>query len=310
MYKPTKYISAGIRYLTNSDYRFIIDSARGKYNDMPDREYLQRRFRAELGRNLNLDSPQTFNEKLQWLKLYNRKPEYTVMVDKYKVREYIAQTLGEEYLIPLLGVWDDPDEIDFDALPDQFVLKCNHNSGSGMCICKNKSKLDIPKVKEELRKGLKENYYIRHREWPYKDVPRKIIAEKYMVDASGDLKDYKFYCFDGAMKFLMINSDRNSDKPTKADYFDRDFNWLDFTWGYSHAEVHPEKPEQFEKMVAIAEKLSKGLPHIRVDLYECNGQIYFGELTFFDGSGFDKIEPLEWDYKIGRMLKLPMSLKQ
>ena len=310
MYRPTKYISAGIRYLTNSDYRFIIDSARGKYNDMPDREYLQRRFRAELGRSLNLDSPQTFNEKLQWLKLYNRKPEYTVMVDKYKVREYIAQTLGEEYLIPLLGVWDDPDEIDFDALPDQFVLKCNHNSGSGMCICKNKSKLDIPKVKEELRKGLKENYYIRHREWPYKDVPRKIIAEKYMVDASGDLKDYKFYCFDGAMKFLMINSDRNSDKPTKADYFDRDFNWLDFTWGYSHAEVHPEKPEQFEKMVAIAEKLSKGLPHIRVDLYECNGQIYFGELTFFDGSGFDKIEPLEWDYKIGRMLKLPMSLKQ
>lgn len=310
MYKPTKYISAGIRYLTNSDYRFKIDSARGKYNDMPDREYLQRRFRAELGKSLDLDNPQTFNEKLQWLKLYNRKPEYTMMVDKYKVREYIAQELGEEYLIPLLGVWNDPDEIDFDALPDQFVLKCNHNSGSGMCICKDKSKLNIPKVKAELRKGLKENYYIRHREWPYKDVPRKIIAEKYMVDASGDLKDYKFYCFDGAMKFVMINSDRNTDKPTRADYFDRDFNWLDFTWGYSHAEVRPEKPEQFEKMVAIAEKLSKGLPHIRVDLYECNGQIYFGELTFFDGSGFDKIEPLEWDYKIGKMLKIPTSLKQ
>lgn len=310
MYKLTKYISAGIRYLTNSDYKFKIDSARGKYNDMPDREYLERRFRAELGKSLDLDNPRTINEKLQWLKLYNRKPEYTMMVDKYKVREYIARTLGEEYLIPLLGVWDDPDEIDFDALPNQFVLKCNHNSGLGMCICKDKSKLDISKVKAELRKGLKENYYIRHREWPYKDVPKKIIAEKYMVDDSGDLKDYKFYCFDGAMKFLMINADRNSNKPTKADYFDRDFNWLDFTWGYSHAEVHPEKPEQFEKMVAIAENLSKGLPHIRVDLYECNGQIYFGELTFFDGAGFDKIEPLEWDYKIGKMLKLPTSLKQ
>lgn len=305
MIKIKKYCKAAFKYMVNADYRFKIDSARGKYNDMPDREYLQRRFQAELGKSLDLDNPQTFNEKLQWLKLYNRKPEYTMMVDKYKVREYIAQTLGEEYLIPLLGVWDDPDEIDFDALPDQFVLKCNHNSGLGMCICKDKSKLDISKVRAELRKGLKENYYIRHREWPYKDVPRKIIAEKYMEDASGELRDYKFYCFNGVMKFVMINSDRNTDKPTRADYFDCDFNWLDFTWGYSHAEVHPQKPEQFEKMVAIAERLSKGLPHIRVDLYDCNGKIYFGELTFFDGSGFYKIEPLEWDYKIGEMLKLP-----
>lgn len=305
MIKIKKYCMAAFKYMVNADYRFKIDSGRGKYNDMPDREYLQRRFQAEFGKSLNLDSPQTFNEKLQWLKLYNRKPEYTVMVDKYKVREYIAQMIGEEYLIPLLGVWDDPDEIDFDALPNQFVLKCNHNSGTGMCICKDKSKLNIEKVKKELRKGLKEDYYLKFREWPYKDVPRKIIAEKYMEDASGELRDYKFYCFNGVMKFVMINSDRNTDKPTRADYFDRDFNWLDFTWGYSHAEVHPQKPEQFEKMVAIAERLSKGLPHIRVDLYDCNGKIYFGELTFFDGSGFDKIEPLEWDYKIGEMLKLP-----
>ena len=227
------------------------------------------------------------------------------MVDKYKVLDYIARMLGEEYLIPLLGVWDDPEDIDFNALLNQFVLKCNHNSGLGMCLCKDKSKLDITQVKEELRKGLKQDYYLTGREWPYKDVPRKIIAEKYMEDASGDLKDYKFYCFDGVMKFVMINSDRNSDKPTRADYFDRDFNWMDFTWGYSHAEIHPEKPEQFEKMVAIAEKLAKGLPHIRVDLYDCNGKIYFGELTFFDGSGFDKIEPIEWDYKIGDRLHLP-----
>lgn len=305
MIKIKKYCRAAFKYMVNADYRFKIDSSRGKYNDMPDREYLQRRFQAELGKSLDLDNPQTFNEKLQWLKLYNRKPEYTMMVDKYKVREYIAQELGEEYLIPLLGVWDDPDEIDFDALPNQFVLKCNHNSGTGMCICKDKSKLNIEKVKKELRKGLKEDYYLKFREWPYKDVPRKIIAEKYMEDASGELRDYKFYCFNGVMKFVMINSDRNTDKPTRADYFDRDFNWLDFTWGYSHAEVHPQKPEQFEKMVAIAEQLSKGLPHIRVDLYDCNGKIYFGELTFFDGSGFDKIEPLEWDYKIGEMLKLP-----
>lgn len=272
---------------------------------MSDALYLRMRFKLSSGRPLNLTEPKTLNEKIQWLKLYNRKPEYTVMVDKYKVREYIAQVIGKEYLIPLLGVWEKPEDINFDILPNQFVLKCNHNSGLGMCICKDKSKLDISKVKEELRKGLQQNYYLSSREWPYKDVPRKIIAEKYMKDASGDLKDYKFYCFNGVMKFVMINSDRNTSKPTRADYFDRDFNWLDFTWGYSHAEVHPQKPEQFEKMVAIAEKLAKGMPHIRVDLYDCNGKIYFGELTFFDGSGFDKIEPMEWEYKIGAMLELP-----
>lgn len=277
----------------------------GFYDKMPDEKYLKKKFEIVMQKELDLENPKTFNEKLQWLKLYNRNPEYTIMVDKYKVRQYVEKIIGAEYLIPLLGVWDDPDEIDFDALPDQFVLKCNHNSGLGMCICKDKSKLDISKVKSDLRKGLKQDYYLTGREWPYKDVHRKIIAEKYVVDASGDLKDYKFYCFDGAMKFVMINSDRNTDKPTRADYFDQDFNWLDFTWGYSHAEVRPEKPEQFEKMVAIAEKLSKGLPHIRVDLYDCKGQIYFGELTFFDGSGFDKIEPIEWDYRIGKMLKLP-----
>lgn len=304
-----RYIRMVKQFVLDPKVRFGYLTRAGFYNHMSDEEYLSRKYQLYFGQKLDLQNPPTFNEKLQWLKLYNRKPEYTVMVDKYKVREYIAQELGEEYLIPLLGVWDNPDEIDFDALPNQFVLKCNHNSGLGMCICKDKSELDISKVKVELRKGLKQDYYLTGREWPYKDVPRKIIAEKYMEDVSGDLKDYKFYCFNGEMKFVMINSDRNTSRPTRADYFDRDFNWLDFTWGYSHAEVHPKKPEQFEKMVAIVEKLAKGLPHIRVDLYDCNGKIYFGELTFFDGSGFDKIEPLEWDYKIGKLLKLPTSLK-
>ena len=303
-----KYIRLIKKFCTNKTILFSYLTKLGIFNGLPDEQYLKLKYKNVFGRELDLENPKTFNEKLQWLKLHNRKPEYTVMVDKYKVREYIAQMLGEEYLIPLLGVWDDPEDIDFSALPNQFVLKCNHNSGLGMCICKDKSKLDVPKVKNELRKGLQQNYYLSNREWPYKDVHRKIIAEKYMEDASGDLKDYKFYCFNGVMKFVMINSDRNTDKPTRADYFDRDFNWLDFTWGYSHAEVKPQKPEQFEKMVAIAEKLAAGLPHIRVDLYDCNGKIYFGELTFFDGSGFDKIEPLEWDYKIGEYIVLPEKL--
>ena len=170
------------KFITNPQIRFSYLNVLGFYSKTPDDVFLKKAFRVNMHQELNLDNPQTFNEKLQWLKLYNRKPEYTMMVDKYKVREYVADTLGEEYLIPLLGVWDDPDEIDFDALPNQFVLKCNHNSGLGMCICKDKSKLDIEKVKKELKKGLKQDYYLTGREWPYKDVPRKIVCEKFMTN--------------------------------------------------------------------------------------------------------------------------------
>lgn len=273
---------------------------------MPDATFLKLAYKSRMGKKLNLQNPQTFNEKLQWLKLYDRKPEYTMMVDKYKVRDYIAEKLGEEYLIPLLGVWDDPNEIVFDALPSQFVLKCNHNSGLGMCICKDKSKLDIKKVKEELRKGLKQDYYLTGREWPYKDVPRKIICEKYMVDESGyELKDYKFYCLNGKVRLVMINSDRMSNEKTKADYFDEDFTHLDFTWGYENAKVTSQKPNNFEYMKELAEKLANGIPQVRVDFYQTPAGIFFGELTFFDGSGFDRFCPEEWDYKIGSLVKLP-----
>ena len=277
---------------------------------LPDKQYLCLMYWAMLHKKLDLKNPKTFNEKIQWLKINDRKPEYTVMVDKYAAKQYVADRIGEQYIIPTLGVWESFDDIDFESLPNQFVLKCTHDSG-GLVVCKDKSKLDKAAAKEKIEKSLKRNYYWSGREWPYKNVPPRIIAEKYMSDSqetNGEelsLKDYKFYCFDGTMKFVMINSDRNSNKPTKADYFDRDFNWLDFTWGYGHAEVRPEKPDKFKEMVSIAEKLSKRLPHIRVDLYECNGQIYFGELTFYDGSGFDEISPVEWDYKIGDYIKLP-----
>lgn len=292
----------------NSEARFSFLNSLGCYNELPDEKFLKKAFKIHMNQELDLDDPKTINEKIQWLKLYNRKPEYTMMVDKYKVRNYVAETIGEEYLIPLLGVWDSPEEIDFDALPDQFVLKCNHNSGLGMCICKDKSKLDIPKVKAELRKGLKQDYYLSGREWPYKNVPRKIICEKFMSDGTGeDLKDYKFYCFNGKVKMVGIYSDRNRPCPTKADYFDENFQWLDLTWGYPHAEVKLEKPEEFQKMIEIAEKFAKTLPMIRVDLYLCGKRIYFGELTFFDGSGFDHIEPMEWDYKLGEYCVLPKN---
>lgn len=275
-------------------------------NWLPDKIFLKAAFLARFGRKLDLNNPKTFNEKMQWMKLYNRKPEYTMMVDKYKVRNYIAEQLGEEYLIPLLGVWDNPDEIDFDTLPNQFVLKCNHNSGLGMCICKDKSKLDIQSVKEELRKGLAQDYYLTGREWPYKNVPRKIICEKYMTDETkGDLKDYKFYCFNGKVKMLGIYSDRNKKCPTKADYFDENYQWIDMIWGYDRAEKKPEKPAKFMEMIEVSEKLSTGLTAVRVDLYQCGEKIYFGEMTFFDGSGFEAIEPIEWDYEMGSWIKLP-----
>lgn len=291
-------------------YTRIFDALnyRKMLNWLPDKVFLEAAFRARFGRKLNLNNPETFNEKLQWLKLYNRKPEYTKMVDKYLVRDYVKEKIGEEYLIPLLGVWDDPEKIDFDELPMQFVLKCNHNSGLGMCICKDKNSLDINKVKEELKKGINQNYYLTSRECPYKDVPRRIIAEKYMVDESGyELKDYKFYCFDGKVKLVMINSDRMSSEKTKANYFDENYQPLDFVWGYENAEIPPQKPEKFEEMKYLAEKLSEGISHVRIDFYQTPSGIYFGEITFFDGSGFDAIEPIEWDYKIGSWIKLPLD---
>ena len=303
--KINKLFKAGIRYVLDKNYRFVINAGYGKYDNMDDKEFLIKKFQACMGRELNIQNPKTYNEKLQWLKLYNRRPEYVDMVDKLKVREYVKNVLGEEYLIPLIGVWNNQDEIDFNKLPNQFVIKCNHNSGTGMYICTDKSKMNVSSVKEGLKKGLSQNYYLKGREWTYKDVSRKIIAEKFMVDdVDKELKDYKFYCFNGKVEIIMINSDRNSENPTKADYFDRSFNWLDFIWGYEHASTKPEKPENFELMVNIAEKLSEGIPHVRVDLYNCNGKIYFGELTFFDGSGFDKIEPIEWDYKLGNLIDI------
>ena len=294
------------KYLSNQAFRIRVNSKLGFYNNMDDKKYIEKLFKASMEYPLDLYNPKTFNEKLQWLKLYNRKPEYTTMVDKYKVRDYIAEKIGEEYLIPIIGAWDDPNDIYFDSVPNQFVLKCNHTSGLGMCICKDKSKLDINNVKKELQKGLEQDYYLTGREWPYKNVPRKIIAEKYMEQENGDgLRDYKFYCFAGVPKVVGIYQDRNTYKETTGDFFDMDFNWLDFTFNMPNAKVKPYKPSHFEEMIRIAEILSEGIPHVRVDLYLSNDKIYFGELTFFDGSGFDKIEPIGWDYKLGSWIKLP-----
>ena len=280
----------------------------------PDKPYLQLMYWLNLGKKLNLKNPVTFNEKLQWLKLYNRKPEYTIMVDKIKAKEYVAGIIGEEHIIPNLGVWDDPDDIDFDALPNQFVLKCNHNSGTGMCICRDKSKLDIKKVKAELRKGLKENYFMKWREWPYKNVPRKVLAEKFMVDDEQyakalnkseieDLNDYKIFCFNGEPKVLFVASDRS--KKVCFDYYDMNLHHLELKQGGENFNGEVKLPKQFEEMKDLAAKISKGIPHVRTDFYEIDGKVYFGELTFFDSTGMAKFSPEEWDEKLGKLIVLP-----
>lgn len=303
-------LGKGIKFLTDRDYRFNYLSAKGKFNTMPDREYLEKTFETVMGYPLNLDNPQTFNEKIQWLKLYDRKPEYTMMVDKYKVRDYIAEQLGEEYLIPLLGVWDDPDEIDFETLPNQFVLKCNHNSGLGMCICKDKSKIDVKKVKRELRKGLEQDYYLTGREWPYKDVPRKIICEKYMADHSQEeLKDYKVHNFNGVPKAILVCSERFSDIGLHEDFYDVDWKKLDLKRPeYPTSEKTGKSPKELEKMLSFSEKLSKDYPFMRTDFYIVNGKLYFGEITLYPASGLSQFEPEKWDDTFGSWIKLPETI--
>ncbi len=307
--KLTRTLIKAIRYFYNEDYRFLFNDKYGIYNRLPDDEYLKRRFKAVMGKALDFDNPQTFNEKLQWLKLYNRNPKYTMMVDKYKVRDYIAETLGEKYLIPLLGVWDEPDDINFDELPNRFVLKCNHNSGLGMCICKDKTKLDIKKVKAELKKGLKQDYYLTGREWPYKNVPRKIIAEKFMtLSENVDLMDYKVHNFNGKPKMILVCSQRFTEEGLHEDFYSPEWEKLEVKRPeYPTSEIDIKAPQKLEEMLYLAEKLSKGSPFMRTDFYEIDGKLYFGEITLYPASGLSKFDPEEWDYKFGSWITLPIN---
>lgn len=303
--KLLKIIKAGGKFLTNSNYRFLILSGFGKYNYLTDEEYLRRMFEAYSGYKLDLNNPELFNEKIQWLKLYDRRSEYTMMVDKYRVKQYVADKIGEQYVIPTLGVWDSPEDIEFETLPDKFVLKCNHNSGLGMCICKDKSKLNISKVKRNLYKGLKQNYYLTGREWPYKDVPRKIIAEKYMADGEEtELKDYKVFNFDGEPRLIQVDYNRFSNH--KRNLYSVDWEYIDAQIQYpKDSSVTIRKPDCLNEMLELAKKLSEGYPHVRTDFYIIEGKIYFGELTFYHGSGIEKFEPYKLEKQMGDWLILP-----
>ena len=273
---------------------------------IPDKLYLKLYYFAKFKKPLNLKNPRSYNEKLQWLKLYDRNPAYTQIVDKYAVKDYVAKQIGQEYVIPTLGVWDRVEDIDFDSLPERFVLKCTHDSG-GLVICKDKSQLDIAQAKKKLSKSLKNNFYYIGREWPYKNVKPRIIAEAYMEDdKTGELRDYKFYCFGGEPKVMLLASDRQTEgEESKFDFYDMDFQHLDFRRGHPNSDKPVAKPETFDAMRKLAEQLSQGFPHVRVDLYEVNGKNYFGELTFYPGNGMTRFEPEKWDYKMGRWIKLP-----
>lgn len=273
----------------------------------PDKLYLRLFYFLQMGKRLDIENPKTFNEKLQWLKLYNRKPEYTKMVDKCAVKEYVASKIGKEYIIPTLGVWESPEEINWDTLPKQFVLKTTHGGGGcGVIVCKDKSTFDINKAAKILKKSLRSDIYVNLREWPYKNVHKRIIVDKYMVDESGvELKDYKFFCFNGRVQCYKVDFDRFISH--RANYYNRESQLLPFGEVASPADYSRvyEKPINIDKMIQLAEVLAKDIPFARIDFYNINGKIYFGEITFFPAGGVGKFEPEEWDMRLGSLLVLP-----
>lgn len=298
-----------LKFIVNRDYRFVIMANAGLYDWMEDRKYLEKKYKSVFGKPLDLNHPKTFNEKLQWLKLFDRKPEYSLMVDKYLVKEYVANKIGRDYIIETIGVWDSENDIDFDELPDQFVLKCNHNSGLGMCICKDKKKLDIKRVRKKLGKGLRQNYYLLGREWPYKNVERKIIAEKYMVDEKhAELRDYKVLCFNGAPKLIEYHAGRFTNHQTQ-DIYNTEWEKCDISQsnvsGFGKSNINVPKPLLLDRMLELSSVLAEGIPHVRIDWYIVEDALYFGEITFFDGSGFDGFDNEEDDLMIGNWIKLP-----
>ncbi len=257
-----------------------------------------------MGKRLNIEKPKSFNEKLQWLKLNDRNPKYIELVDKYKVREYISKVLGDEYLIPLLGVYNSFQEIDFDKLPNQFVLKPNHTSGN-VYLCKDKTKIDYIKLEKEINAWLKREYYWLHREWPYKNVNPKIICEKYIVDETKtQLKDYKFMCFNGEPKIIHVMSDRVDGNYCVNNY---DINWNPIDIPRRKFPKNPKeikRPKRLEEMIDISKKLSKGIPFSRIDLYSTDYGVFFGEITFYPVSGYMDFEYDETDLMLGSWIDL------
>ena len=298
--KLKKYFAKGFEY----SLMYILPS--------PDRLYIKWRYKKLCGRTLDLRNPQRLTEKIQWLKLYDRRPEYTALVDKYEVKKVVAGLVGEEHIIQTLGVWDRFDDIDFAKLPDQFVLKCTHDSGS-VVVCTDKSKFDFKQARKKLRQFLATPAYRRGREWAYKNVKPRIIAEPY-IDSLGkaDSVEYKASCFNGKVGFITICKGiaHASLEDRTNDHFDPDFNYVPFWAKYKHAKVRPEKPKEWDELIALSEKLSAGIPYVRVDFYIIDRRVYFGEMTFYTWNGFMQFEPDEYDRILGDMVTLPTKKRR
>ena len=293
-----------LQYLAHKPGRLFVPAWKLIGTHLPDELYLRVLFRLMTGKKLNLQSPETFGEKIQWLKLHDHNPDYKIMVDKYAVKEYVADKLGSEYIIPTLGVWDRVEDIDWDSLPNQFVLKCTHDSG-GLVICKDKNKLDKREASKKLNSCLKKSYYKLYREWPYKDVPHRIIAEKYIEDESGELNDYKVFNFGGEPR--MIQVDYNRFNGHLRNLYSPKWDRINATMGYpSDPSREFPKPEVLDELLELCKKLSVGIPHVRTDFYIVNNKIYFDEMTFYHSSGFQKITPKEFEKALGDWIILPV----
>lgn len=300
-------ISTAIKLIKENRGEFFASLLQNLSFLFPDKLYLSLLFRCKMGYWIDWKNPKTFSEKLQWLKLYNRKPEYTTMVDKFAVKEYVANLIGEEYIIPTLGVWDTPEEIEWDKLPDQFVLKTTHGGGScGVVICKDKSSFNRMAAIEKLRKSMKSCIYKSYREWPYKDVKKRIIAEKYMGEESlEDLIDYKFYCFGGFPLYCQVIRDRRSNET--IDFYDRMWEHMSFVGLNPIVKngLKPvAKPANLEDMFSICSKIGNQIPFVRIDLYSIQEKVYFGEITFYPASGLGVFTPKEWNDKLGDLIYL------
>ncbi len=293
-----------IKRILNKDAWTMFFAMRGKYDKLPDEEYLKKIYKAIFHRELDLDDPKTFSEKLQWLKLYDRRDVYTAMVDKAAAKDFAAERIGREFVVPTYGIWNSADEVDFQILTEPFVIKSTKDSGSAV-ICPDVRNYDPEEVRAKLKRRSERDYYLIWREWPYKNVPSRIIAEKYLVDKSdGELRDYKFFTFGGKPEYLYIASGRGSGG-TVADFFDMDFCHVDLKIDHENAATPPHAPKNFELMKTLAARLAEGTPHLRVDFYEVDGRVYFGEMTFFHCAGLYPFKTPEWDKKLGDLITLP-----
>ncbi len=295
-----------IKFLKHPAYAIVYFNNRN-IPILSDEKYLKVRYELTFGKSLDLDSPKTFNEKLQWLKLHDRNPEYCKMVDKDVAKRYVAKIIGDDYIIPTIATFEDYHDINFDDLPSQFVMKCTHDSG-GLVICKDKEMLNRKKAINKIKKSFKKNYFYGGREWPYKDLKPKVIVEKYMSDKQKkDLPDYKFFCFNGKPEYVLVCTNRSTE--LKETFYDINWNLAPFKREDHDIDESIIKPKNLNKMVELASKLSSNIPFLRVDFYEVNDKVYFGELTFFPASGMSKFYPEIWDEKLGKLLDISKVTK-